>query len=110
VFRRTDSLRVPSVGADAAPRVGLEAQASGIPAITSDLGGLPEVVGDGGVVIRDPLDAEAWAAAIRSLRRDPGALARLGEAALRHLRSDGFAAATIVRRFHDICHEVAGAA
>jgi glycosyltransferase involved in cell wall biosynthesis len=107
VLRQTAILLVPSVGADAAPRVVLEAQASAIPAIASALGGLPEVVGDGGVMIGDPLDAEAWAAAIRSLRRDRGALERLGEAALRHLRSEGFAAAGIVRRFRDICQEVA---
>jgi glycosyltransferase involved in cell wall biosynthesis len=108
VFRQTEILLVPSVGPDAAPRVVLEAQASGIPAIASGLGGLPEVVGEGGLVIRDHLDPEAWAAAIRSLRRDPGALARLGEAALQHLRGDGFAAAAIVRRFHDVCREVEG--
>jgi glycosyltransferase involved in cell wall biosynthesis len=107
VFRQTDILLVPSVGADAAPRVVLEAQASGIPAVASALGGLPEVVGEGGLLVHDPLDAEAWASALRSLRRDPATLARLGEAASRHLRSDGFAADAIVRRFRQVCQEVA---
>jgi glycosyltransferase involved in cell wall biosynthesis len=110
VFRQTEILLAPSVGPEAAGRVVLEAQASGIPALVSDCGGLPEMVGEGGLVIRDYLDPEAWVAAIRRLRREPGALARLGEAALRHLRSEGFAAAAIVRRFHDICREVENAA
>lgn len=41
----------------------LEAMAAGVPALASDHGSLPEVVGDGGVLV-DPTDVDAWAAGI----------------------------------------------
>lgn len=110
VFRKTALLLAPSVGPESAGRVVLEAQASGIPAVVSGCGGLPEMLGEGGVVVEDYLDPEAWVAAIRGLRREPGRLAHLGEAARSHLRSPGFAAAGIARRFHEVCREAERAA
>jgi glycosyltransferase involved in cell wall biosynthesis len=44
----------------------LEAMASGVPALASRAGSLPEVLGDGAVLL-DPTDADAWAAAIDEL-------------------------------------------
>ncbi|PZR78667.1 MAG: hypothetical protein DLM65_12340 [Candidatus Aeolococcus gillhamiae] len=47
----------------------LEAMASGVPAIVSDAGSLPEVTGSAAILV-DPHDAEGWAAAIRQVADD----------------------------------------
>jgi glycosyltransferase involved in cell wall biosynthesis len=47
-----------------------EAMAVGVPVIASKRGALPEIVGDAGVLIDDPLDAGAWADAINRVVRD----------------------------------------
>lgn len=105
VYRETGLLLAPSVGEEGAGRVVLEAQASAIPALVSPRGGLPEMIGDGGRVVADYRDPRAWAAAVRALRRDPEELARLGEAAMAHLRGDEFAGGAIVRRFLAVCKQ-----
>jgi glycosyltransferase involved in cell wall biosynthesis len=80
VYRQGWLLLVPSKLEEAAGRVVVEAQWSGIPVLASARGGLPEMVGEGGLVISDSLDPHAWAAAIRTLR-DPAERARLARAA-----------------------------
>ncbi len=47
----------------------LEAMALGVPVLAASAGSLPEIVGDGGVVL-DPDDPDAWAGSIASLRDD----------------------------------------
>lgn len=44
-------------------RTALEAMSAGVPVIASNRGAIPEVVGDDGVLL-DPMDREAWVAAI----------------------------------------------
>ena len=58
----------------------VEAMACGIPLIVSDGGALPEVAGEGGVVVPAG-DSEALASAIETLLDDPAARAALGERA-----------------------------
>jgi hypothetical protein len=103
VYRRTALLLAPSIGEEGAGRVVLEAQASAIPALVSPLGGLPEMAGDGGLVVADHRDPRAWAGAVRALRREPPELDRLGRAAAMHLRGDDFSPQAIVRRFLAAC-------
>jgi glycosyltransferase involved in cell wall biosynthesis len=57
-----------------------EAMACGSPVVVTDGGSLPEIVGDAGVIATAG-DAEALAAALDGLLRDPDRRARLGEAA-----------------------------
>jgi len=59
----------------------LEAMACGCPVISSERSGLPEVVGDAGMLV-DPLDPEVIGAAIRLLATDEDERARLRERAL----------------------------
>jgi glycosyltransferase involved in cell wall biosynthesis len=47
----------------------LEAMSAGVPVIASNRGSLPEVVGDGGIVL-DPNDRESWVTAIERLIDD----------------------------------------
>ncbi len=58
-------------------RVVCEAMLVGIPVITSDSGALPEVVGEGGIVVRE-LDHEGLHAALAALAADPRERARIG--------------------------------
>jgi len=59
----------------------LEAMASGVPVITSNRTSLPEVVGDGGLMV-DPLDVEAFRAHLQALLEDPQAAATWRERGL----------------------------
>jgi glycosyltransferase involved in cell wall biosynthesis len=60
----------------------LEAMASGTPVLASNRGGIPEVVGDAGRLIEDPLDDRALASAILDLLADPETLAQMRERGL----------------------------
>jgi len=54
----------------------LEAMALGTPVISSDCASLPEVIGDGGLVL--PLTSEAWAGALNSVRMQRSTLVQNG--------------------------------
>ncbi len=81
LFGRADVVVVPSEWGEAFGLVAIEAMASGAAVLTSDAGGLPEVVGDAGVVFRagDVADLAAKLQALvvsRSERERLGTLAR----------------------------------
>jgi glycosyltransferase involved in cell wall biosynthesis len=78
---RARALLLPSLSFEGAPRVVLEAYASGVPVLASRLGGLPELVEDGnsGILVR-PGDEAGWAAAVERLTEDAEA-ERMGERA-----------------------------
>lgn len=65
VYQATHTLLVPSQWEEAWGRVVTEAQFSGIPAIASDRGGLPEAVGPGGRILPHDAPAAVWAEALR---------------------------------------------
>ena len=71
VYRQTRILLVPSQWEDETwGRVVTEAQFSGIPAVASKRGGLPEAVGPGGIMLGHDEPAAVWAAAVRELWSD----------------------------------------
>ncbi len=105
VYAETELLLVPSKIEESAGRVVVEAQWSGIPVLVSGRGGLPEMVGDGGLVIDDYLSAGAWVEAVRGLRRDPGALAALAGKARHNAGRPEFSPERAVARLHAICRE-----
>ncbi len=61
----------------------LEASARGTPVVASDATSLPEVVGDGGLLV-PPGDVAAWADALSRVLDDPALAARLGAAGRAH--------------------------
>jgi glycosyltransferase involved in cell wall biosynthesis len=79
LLSRARALLLPSLSYEGAPRVVLEAYASGVPVLASGLGGLPELIEDGssGILVR-PGDVAAWAAAVERLTEDAEA-ERMGE-------------------------------
>jgi glycosyltransferase involved in cell wall biosynthesis len=101
VYRETRLLLVPSVWEEGFGMVALEAQSCGIPVIASDRGGLPEAVGDGGVLVRDYRNADAWVDAIQTVSKDYAAFS--GRASS-HAASEEFAAPSSARRFYDVCN------
>jgi glycosyltransferase involved in cell wall biosynthesis len=66
-YARARILLVPSVWEEAWGRVVTEAQLSGIPVIASAIGGLPESVGAGGILIPPGSEIEVWSAHLRRL-------------------------------------------
>jgi len=86
VFARTRVLLVPSAWEEPFGRLPVEAGACGVPTLASARGGLPESVGDGGLLM-DPADELAqWVDGIRQLD-DPQVYSRLAQAAVRHAAS-----------------------
>jgi glycosyltransferase involved in cell wall biosynthesis len=99
VLARTRVLLVPSVWEEASARIIGEAQQSGIPAVASDRGGLPESVGAGGIVLglADPI--EAWCAAVESLFDDHAKYAALSAGARAHTMRPDRRPEIVVERF-----------
>ncbi|WP_229906817.1 glycosyltransferase [Streptomyces vinaceus] len=78
LYSANDLLLVPSQVEDAFPRVIVEAGLHGVPTIGSSRGGIPEALGDGGVILH-PDDGDGWVQAIESADRTGlGAKARAG--------------------------------
>ena len=73
---------MPSIEREGLPKAVLEAMAQGIPAVVSDVGGLPELIEHGvsGLVV-PPRDAVALRTALLSLAHDPARRRQMGAAA-----------------------------
>lgn len=81
-LRDLDVLCVPSLWTENSPLIALQALASGVPVIASDVPGLSSVLkpGAGSLLVKRG-DARAWAAALSGLAEDRGALAQLAAGA-----------------------------
>lgn len=88
-YRACDVYAQPSL-ADLAPVTITEAMACGRPVVATSAGGIPELVGDAGVIV-PPADAAALARELERLGADPAERRRLGEAGLARVveRNDG---------------------
>jgi len=95
-------LLMPSTWPEAWGRTASEAQVSGIPVLASRVGGLPEAVGTGGVLIdaHEPIDA--WVKALDRLWQDPIQYQALSEAAARHARRPDIDVDHVVDRLLDL--------
>jgi glycosyltransferase involved in cell wall biosynthesis len=67
IYRQTRVLLVPSQWEESWGRVVTESHFCGIPVLARRIGGLPESVGGGGVLVPPAEPAEAWAEALREL-------------------------------------------
>ena len=93
VYRRSRLLAIPSLWLENAPLVAFEAMAHGRPLVVSRVGGLPELVEDGGTgltFVRG--DATDLAAKIRTLLTDHAVAQRLGSAGRRRYEEWGLPA------------------
>jgi len=92
VYSKTKILLVPSLLAESFGRVAVEAMANGIPCIVSGRGALPEVVGDAGIVIKNPLNVGAWINSINKLRSDDVLYRKMREKAIKQAEKFRFEA------------------
>ncbi|KXF75874.1 glycosyl transferase family 1 [Paramesorhizobium deserti] len=81
VYGRTRILLAPSKWEEAWGRVASEAHCSGIPVVGSRRGGLPEAIGEGGVVLDYDAPLDEWVGAVRRLWTDDAEYERLSQAA-----------------------------
>ena len=86
IYSMSHVVIVPSQWEEPFGRVALEAMLSNVPVIASRTGGLPESVGDGGILIDDYSNADCWVDAINSLQ-DPRERRKWITAGRRHVRS-----------------------
>ena len=98
-YAQTKALIVPSICQEAWGRVVSEAQHSGIPALANKIGGLPESVGSGGVLLDPNCDVEDWARELRRLWEEPEHHRRLSEAALKQASSPDLTPAHLAKHF-----------
>ncbi|MBI3048984.1 MAG: glycosyltransferase family 4 protein [Acidobacteria bacterium] len=82
----------------------LEAMASGTPVVASRAASIPEVVGDGGLLL-DPVERDAWTRAIVDIVNDGARRVRMREAGLR--RAAQFTWARTARMTLDVYRRVA---
>lgn len=90
VYADTKIVLVPSRWAEAWGRVVSEAQVSGIPALASDRGGLPESVGPGGRLLDPDAGLDRWTEALTRLWDDEAEYGRLAALAEQHARRPDF--------------------
>jgi glycosyltransferase involved in cell wall biosynthesis len=74
------AVAIPSICYEGASRVVLEAYAAGVPVLASDIGGLPEVVGNDSGLLLSPANIEEWTDAMDQLANDSESQ-RLGDGA-----------------------------
>lgn len=84
VYAQTRIMLSPSQWAEGYGRIATEAQISGIPVVGSDRGGLPEAIGDGGIVLPADAPPELWAAEIQRLWNDSTLYQTLSKRAQSH--------------------------
>jgi len=101
VFDRTRILLMPSLWEEPFGRLPVEAGACGIPTLASARGGLPESVGDGGVLIHPADGLARWLDHIRALD-DPRLYASLSAAAQTHAATHGLE--TTLQHFGQLVH------
>ncbi len=103
IYGQTKLLLVPSVWEEGFGMVAVEAQSCRIPVVASARGGLPESVGDGGLLVDDYLNANAWVDAIGNVQNDAGRYAAFATQAARHAAGEVFTTPYSARRFHEVC-------
>ena len=70
IYRKTKIVIMPSIWDEPFGRVPIEAGINGIPTIASNRGGLSESVGEGGILIDNPYDINAWLSALKRIESD----------------------------------------
>lgn len=102
VYRDTLILLAPSQVAETFGRVVPEAHVSGIPTFVRDVGALPWVAGDGGVVMPAEAGAKDWVEALQHVLGDPERYGALSEMARRNARRPEFQKEVILDTFEDV--------
>lgn len=87
IYSMTKLLLVPSLWEEPFCRMSIEAQANGIPVIASATGGLPESVGDAGILIDDFANPHDWVQSIKEIILSDSLMMQLSEKSRIHSKS-----------------------
>ncbi len=90
-YARAKVLLAPSLCEEGYGRTVAEAQVSGIPALCSNQGGLPESAGPGAILLSIEQGIAQWSDALSRLWEDNALYQRLSDAAMRHAQRPEFA-------------------
>jgi glycosyltransferase involved in cell wall biosynthesis len=104
LFRDARIVIVPSQCRESWGRVVTEAHFSGIPVIASDIGGLPEAVGPGGILV-PPDSRDDWARALSTVWDDVDRYERLSRAALEYSCRPEIDVDVIASRFEELLYQ-----
>ncbi|MGN8158620.1 glycosyltransferase [Salinisphaera sp. SWV1] len=96
---------MPSQCREAWGRVATELQVNGIPVLASDIGGLPESVGRGGVLVAPDASVDEWASALSEIWDDDDRYAAYVDAALEHARRPEIQVDNMIKVFMRIAEE-----
>lgn len=103
VYAKTALLLMPSLTQEAFGRVAVEAALNGIPTVASRVGGIPEAVGEGGILLNPFDDApEVWASRIDRVLSDQSEYLKLSHSALINSLRPEFESTTIAAKFLEI--------
>jgi glycosyltransferase involved in cell wall biosynthesis len=108
LYQDATLLLAPSQVEEAFGRVVLEACANGIPVVASAIGGIPEALGGGGLLVSATEPADHWAQAIESVLGNPDLYRRLSSAGIAHARQTRFHVDTIGATFAQLARAHAG--
>jgi len=99
IYSQTRILLMPSQCEETWGRVITEAHYSGIPAIASDIGALPDTLGPGGLLVDPKAPIEQWAKTLRSLWDDHNRYQYFAESALCYSQREDLKPANIITKF-----------
>jgi glycosyltransferase involved in cell wall biosynthesis len=98
VYQRSRLIFAPSLCIEGWGRVVSEGHVSGIPALASDSGGLPQAVGPGGTIVGRDASIATWSAALDKLWDDDAFYESKSAAALAHAKRPEFQPHVIIDR------------
>lgn len=101
LYATTKLLLVPSMWEEAWGRVVNEAQVSGIPVIASNRGGLPESVGNGGIIIPYDADFTEWDNNLNELWSNTETYNFYSHKAFERMNSGELSKSTLIKKYFD---------
>lgn len=108
IYHRARLLLMPSQWEEAWGRCATEAQLNGIPVLASRIGGLPESVGSGGILVEPKAPIEDWLAALSRMWDDKQQYELLAQEALKYSQRPQVQPEILLNRMEQSIREHAG--
>ncbi|MGA2239465.1 MAG: glycosyltransferase family 4 protein [Candidatus Bathyarchaeia archaeon] len=102
LLRQTKVVVVPSIWPDPCPTTALEAMAVGRPVVSSDVGGLPDIIVDreSGFLV-GPNDQQSWANTVAEVMNDPAVAREVGKKAQERIERH-FSSSVVIPQIEDV--------